>query len=125
MKQFDPQENERRVRATLVGAISGKPSQFDCENANLIAVFDEPFTKYSGGRITSFQEYVQEITGSVPVIVKQIPACIKAFFHLELEEPFNRKDVLSALGSEESKEMYRSLGISQVQFGAKIITPSP
>lgn len=124
MTHFDPAENSRRIKAGLLAAISGRPLEFARENSNLIAVFDGPFTKYSSGRITLFQEYVYEIAGVAPEFIREVPACIKVFFKLQIEERDRLNHVLAALESAEAKEMYRSLGISQLQFAGKIITPT-
>ena len=125
-KDFDQQrgalaDNARRLRDGVRAAVAGRVVEFAQKNADIIAVFDDPFGQFSGGRISLFQQFIFDNIGVVPEYVKSVPACVKVFFSLGPYSEENIDLLRGLLRSERAREIYSNLRISQVQLRGEMV----
>ena len=120
---YDRSENLVRVRQGLISILSGRKIEFSNDQWNLMALFCDPITKFSQGRVLLFQNHFVEHAGTIPEIVSQMPACLKIFFRIEAEEPEVKKKILDIISSDSFSVLCRDLNVSAVQFGGQLIHP--
>lgn len=114
-------ENARRIRDGVKGARAGKIIEFAKKKPDLIVVFDEPFGKFSGGRISLFQQFIADNIGVVPEFIKSIPACVKVVFSLGPSSEDNIAVLRKLLKSAQARRIYSNLRISQIQLSGDLI----
>lgn len=114
-------ENQDKVREGLLSVLAGRSIAFSNNNANLVAIFDDPINRFSGGRVLLFQQFFQDRMGFIPQIVREVPHCMK--IHFDVGELDTQETLLlgELLKGEEFRKMCRGVNVTQVQFGSRIV----
>lgn len=123
MNYYDATENSERLHRMMLAMIGRKAVDIASGNANLVVVFDGDPSPLELGRITLFQRYIDDRIGIVPEILKQVPACIKVFFRLPIDDRSRVDQVKVLLRSEDAQALYRDLRISQLQYAGEMLFP--
>lgn len=123
MNYYDATENSERLHLMMLAMIGRQAVEIARGNANLVVVFDGDPSPLEAGRITLFQRYIDDRVGLVPEILKQVPACIKVFFRLEISDRDRINDIKLLLTSADAHSLYRDLRISQLQYAGEMLFP--
>ncbi len=115
-----PHENVRRIEQGLAALIRGNEINFATQNTELVVLFDVPATRFGAGRILLFQQFIEQKTGVIPIVIRQVPACIKVFFDYPYQQA-DRDHLLDMFKSSEFHVVYQSLRIKQVQFAGQLV----
>lgn len=113
------EENLTRVREGILANIAGKPKKFSDENASMIAVFSDPVNKFSAGRVLLFQQFFWDHLGVLPVIVKEVPSCLKIYMSFG-EDSQAVKEAMGLIDTEGFRRLCNDVNVSHVQIGSKI-----